>query len=311
VVQRSGCGGGFDAGIVEGGILPGFMLLIVNPMAGGYRAGRWLPALRKWAAKQGGVQTLVTSGPAEVQQTSPELWGLKDGKLIVAGGDGTVRSVLPLCLSSGCRLGILAGGTGNDVARSLGLPLWNLSRALRVVEEDSVRSVDVGMVGGQLFLSVLGLGFPAVVAAAAVNTPPARGPLPFFFAILRSLGAWQPTDVEIRFDRERLTEGIAAVLIQNTPFTGGGMHTLPSARMDDGMLDLLVAYWVPPKTLIGHLLKLYSGRHLSLPFFERYQVRSLEIHSQHPIPATVDGDPFLCTSESVCISPKRVTVLVK
>ena len=171
--------------------------------------------------------------------------------LIVAGGDGSVRRAIADLLGSDLPFAIVPTGTGNLLARSLGLPVGNLDAALDVAFGAHERRVDVieidtaaGEAGGSREVSVVlsGIGIDAAMIA---NTKPELkrrfGWIAYVDGVIRSLDQVAPFPVHISVDgREERTHRVAAVFIANLVDLPGNLQLVPGAALDDGLLDVVV-----------------------------------------------------------------------
>jgi diacylglycerol kinase family enzyme len=193
--------------------------------------------------------------------------------VVVSGGDGTVREVAGALRHTGVPLGIVPSGTGNLLARNLGLPIGNPDAAVEVAFSGQDRTVDVGLAeftsvgeGGEEvvaehpFLVVAGVG---VDAAMIANTSPflkeRLGWVAYVDGILRSVFTSKPVRSRIRIDSEadnqvNRTFDVHSVLVGNVGGLPGGVELIPDARIDDGVLDVAIMH---PRTVFGWL---YIGR---------------------------------------------------
>ena len=196
------------------------MRIIANPRAGHGTGARSIQALRDAIRRRDLDATIVlTERPGHATTIARELAG-SEPRLAVLGGDGTIGEVADAIAGTDTELAILPMGTGNDVARSLGIPLDDLDGALDVAFGGRVRAIDVGRERERHFVSVLGLGFPAIVAEQA-NRTRLRGSSAFFVAVYRAMSRLRPARMTIRLDDRTLEGECVAVMVQNTPFTGG------------------------------------------------------------------------------------------
>ena len=135
---------------------------LVNPASGGGKGERAVSLLGEAAAKAGAelvVSQSVEDLAAQAEKAAAE--GLE--RLVVAGGDGTFHHVAQGLTGSECAMGIVPLGRGNDLAGTLGIP-GELSKALEVAIDGSVRRIDVGQVGPHWFLGYCGVGFDSLIA---------------------------------------------------------------------------------------------------------------------------------------------------
>jgi diacylglycerol kinase (ATP) len=285
------------------------MKIIANPRAGHGKGERNIQALRDAIRRRGlDAELVLTERPGHATEIARALAG-SEHRVGVLGGDGTIGEVAEALVGTGTELAILSVGTGNDIARSLGLPLNDLDTALGVAFDGRVAEIDVGRERDRHFVSVLGLGFPAIVADHANHTR-LQGPAAFFVAFYRALSRLEPVPLVIRLDDIKLEGDFVAVMVQNTPFTGGGLHMAPGAKVDDGLLDVVVVNGIRKLDLMVSFPKVYRGRHLTHHSFGLYRTRSVRIETQSPLPKMFDGD--LCGSSPVeaTVVPRALKVVV-
>jgi diacylglycerol kinase (ATP) len=214
-------------------------------------------------------------------------------RIIVAGGDGTFNSAVNAFdyRFDSIRWGLIPSGTGNDLARTLGLPADPME-AFEVAIGDHVRRVDVAQARGpgvnRLFVNACMGGFPVEVDEAATEQMKERfGPFAFWVA-----GAKAAT----RFDRTTVTvdgralEDCVAVGVGNGRTAGGGIEVWPEADPSDGLLDAC-ALAIPRVTSAAKLIpRLMRGTHEGIDEVSTARGRCIEIDSDPPIELNVDGD---------------------
>jgi diacylglycerol kinase family enzyme len=187
--------------------------------------------------------------------------------VVAVGGDGTlnevVNGVAPLRESHPATVGAVMTGRGRDACRNLGL-LRDPRRAVRRLVEGRVVSCDLGLAtwpgGRRYFTAAVGVGFDAVVVRRAGA---AGGRLRYLAAVLASLRDHRPSKVVVDGPAGASWAGEAAsVIVCNGSHLGGGMRIAPGARVDDGLLDVVVlgplgraelALWLPTVFWGGHL----------------------------------------------------------
>ena len=167
--------------------------------------------------------------------------------VVAAGGDGTVRAVSEVLAGSDARLAIVPQGTGNLLARNLGLPLGKVRPALARVFENEPRPIDVGWVrtddgDERAFVVMVGFGIDAqMLAETNDDLKDKAGWLAYVEAIGRALSSSDLVTVRVTADDGEPREVEAhTVLVGNCGAIQGGMTLFPDAKPDDGVLDLLV-----------------------------------------------------------------------
>lgn len=285
--------------------------LAVNPTSGrGRGAAHADVAARALAA--GGLDVVRLQGTdgadlaARVRAARPDL-----GALVVVGGDGMVHLGVNAVAGTGTPLGIVAAGTGNDIARGLGLPVQDPDAAARVVLDalaaGTTRTVDAARVTGadgdvRWFAGVLGVGFDAVVneRANAMRWP--KGRRRYDLAIARELPVFRPRPYVLRLDDATVETAAMLVAIANGPSYGGGMMVCPDALFDDGLLDVLVVEPVSRLEFLRIFPKVFGGTHVTHPKVTIHRAARVEVASRgivgygdgermQPLPVTVEAVP--------------------
>ncbi len=217
---------------------PAELLLFANPHSGLGRSLRAADAAAEWARRRGRATRQVHDRDelaallAAEPQRWPELW--------VCGGDGTLADVAQR-LRRGVRpvIGLLPTGTGNVVARSLAIPL-DLAGALAVAQSGEVRRFDLARANGRAFTFMVSVGLDAEIAAEVAARR--RGPMrrsDWVKAAWRAASYAREAPVRVRADGRDLGEARYVALF-NCALYAGSFRVCPSARFDDGWLDLLL-----------------------------------------------------------------------
>ncbi|GAB3574414.1 YegS/Rv2252/BmrU family lipid kinase [Amycolatopsis endophytica] len=231
--------------------------------------------------------------------------------LVVLGGDGAVHHAVQFCAATSTPLGLIPAGTGNDLARGLGVPLDPLAAADAVVtalRERHHRPVDLGFVNGTWFATVLCTGFDAAVndRAGRLRWPP--GPHRYDVAVLAELAAFRARPVTITTDRERLHTDATLVAIGNTPFYGAGMKICPHADPADGLFDVTLVGRATRADLLRLLPGLRHGRHLTHPAVRTLRAREVRIEASG-WPLCADGEMLHSRAVTARCVPAALTVL--
>jgi len=263
--------------------------LIVNPVAGPRRRRRDAhQAVRALAERGADVTIGVTSGRGHAARLTRAALDAGTDLVVAWGGDGTVNEVGGVLAGSTVPLGIVPAGTGNGLARDLGLAL-DAERALIDAAEGRTCPIDAGRVEDRLFFSVAGTGLDAAVARAFDAS--AGHSLPgYVAATVRTLLTYSPREYVIRTDGEELAVRALLVATANASQYGYRATIAPSARLDDGRLNLVIVQ------SRGRLADLWRARRL----FDRSLFRDagvtgaavteVEISSDIPIAFHVDGE---------------------
>ncbi len=233
------------------------------------------PATRRGSTHADIVATALTNAGRRVMRISPS--GVDDivpaleraapERVVAVGGDGLVHRSLPALAGSDIVLGIVPSGTGNDFARSLGLPRRRRAAIARSIGRD--RAIDVLRVGfadgtSALAATVVTAGFSGRVNETANARSFPRGQLKYTAASLIELRRLRPLDLDIA-EAPALSGPCAFVAVANTPHFGGGMSIVPHADPTDGRLAITVVGEVPAWQLALVLPSVFVGQHIRHP----------------------------------------------
>ncbi|WP_249673025.1 lipid kinase YegS [Pseudomonas abieticivorans] len=243
------------------------------------REAGWDLAVRlTWEA--GDAQRLVIEALAAGYQT-----------IIAGGGDGTLRDIAEALAQaqSSASLVLMPLGTANDFARAAGVPLEPLA-ALGLLEV-APRAIDLGEVGGQLFLNMATGGFGSqVTASTSEDLKKVLGGAAYLFTGLSRFSELEPAFVSLHGPDFQWEGQLLALGIGNGRQAGGGHVLCPQAFADDGLLDLSI---LPAPTEVVSTLKDLLAGGLGLDnMFVRARLPWVEIKSAEGLDINLDGEPL-------------------
>lgn len=216
------------------------------------------------------------------------------GRLVVAGGDGTIGKAACLSAMESFELGILPTGTGNDVARSVGIPLYP-EEAAALAARGAARPIDLVETILGMFAHAAGMGMTARFAFLTRDIKGWRRPLVY------PLRAWQAWRTRTPLAVEVFVDGVPVVFpsppvelaVVNAPRVGGRIGiTIPGSRADDGVVDLIGVYRGAARQIIRGII--HYARSGIDPYPTHAVVRtghSVEIRSAKPFAVSLDGEP--------------------
>ncbi|WLQ06680.1 diacylglycerol/lipid kinase family protein [Arthrobacter oryzae] len=240
--------------------------------------------------------------------------------LVVVGGDGMVHLGINALAGPGAPygavpLGIVPSGTGNDMARALGLPLNDAVAACERIQEalkTGGRLIDAGRVTGngttRWFAGVVSAGFDAAVNERANAWRWPRGKSRYNLAMLRELATFKPIDYTVTADGETWHQGAMLISVANGQSIGGGMKVTPDALLDDGFLDLFIVGPLTRARFLAVFPKVFSGRHTGHQAVHIRQVRRVEL-SAVSVVAYADGERIGPLPLIVEVVPGAIRVL--
>ena len=218
--------------------------------------------------------------------------------VVVCGGDGTVRTVCAELAGTGVPVGVVPAGTGNLLARNLGLPL-QLQAAVDVALNGQDRAIDMvevsgdGIAADEHFMVMAGMGFDALIMSLTNEQAKARiGWLAYVMSAARNLSS-PAIRVEVSVDGGEFERHRArTVVVGNVGYLQAGIPLLPDAALDDGVLDVVM---LSPRRFLSWLpvvVRVLSRDRRTDAALNRMTGRSISIRASHDAPRQLDGDPI-------------------
>lgn len=282
--------------------------LIVNPHAGGGRAADRLPAVEA-ALRACGTRFRVqrTTSIDHARELAREA---RDADEVVAamGGDGLTGAVAGELQGTDGVLAVIPGGRGNDFARKLGVPP-DPEAAVAVLAAGAERRVDVAEADGQTYLGIASAGIDSDVQVIANGTRLPLGGQVYLYGTLRALTRWQPAHWTVTLDGVEGAFTGYSVAVCNSGVFGGGMHLVPDASLDDGLLDVVMISDASRAHYLANLAKVFRGTHVQDVAYTRVQAREVSFSADRPFTAYADGDPIAALPATFRVIPGALRVL--
>lgn len=286
--------------------------VVVNPTAGlGRGAGCGADVLAA-LERAGHAVTDLSAGTAQDALDTARAARDDVDAIVVVGGDGMVHLGVNAVEDSGVPLAVVPVGSGNDFARTVGLPVHDVGAALSVLAtalERGPRPIDLlradGGEGTSRTACVVSAGFDAAVNARAnaYRWPPGGGK--YVRGVIGELGRFAPYGFRLTIDG--VTQELAGTLVAvaNGPCIGGGMRIAPDAVVDDGLADVVIAEGLGRAALLRVFPRVYAGTHLQHPAVRVVRAREVRLEALpgHPAPPEAHGD-----GERLGALPLTVTV---
>ena len=234
--------------------------------------------------------------------------------VVVAGGDGTVGLAAGALVNHpDATLGILAGGSFNNIAHGFGVPT-SLAEALEVIAAGRARQFDAGWVvrdedGGRPFFEAAGVGLDAL-GFLAVEVGEKRGWWRGLRAAWRGLRR-RRTPIRITLDGTTYRTGSPTVIVSNGPYHGMGFAVAGGADSTDGRLDVVVFRGMSRLDVVGHLLSVARRRPRREPRVKNYRAARVTIEGvRRALPAHADGVSIGFTPVTFEVRPKALRLFV-
>ena len=284
--------------------------LIANPASGGGKVLRLLPAVEARLAELGlQVDTHLTKSLEHARELA--VAAAADERVATSfSGDGVAGAVAgALAGIDGALAAVLPGGTGNDFCRHTGIPKDPLD-ACRLLVDGVPTAIDLGEADGRRFLGIASTGFDSAANAIANDAPRALGRGIYVYGALAAIARWTPATFTVQLDgAERRFEGWS-VVVANTSVYGAGMFVAPDARLDDGLLDVVMIARSSRLRFAATLPKVFRGSHTTDRLVTIARAREVRISASRPFDLYADGDPIAALPSVIRALPGAVRVLL-
>jgi diacylglycerol kinase (ATP) len=286
--------------------------ILWNPTAGekaGVRVARTsADELRAILARHGLHGPLYeTRNRADAEERIERLVGAEVDLIIAAGGDGTVGTVATRVMGTRIAVGIVPLGSLMNLARSLGIPRDPVAAAA-IIREGRVATVDAARTDGHVFFEVASVGLSAALLREAQRV--SKGHYGAVIQALRILARFKPTGFDLDLDGRREHVRGLLVSVANAPYTGFGLTLAPNARMDDGLLDVVVFSGYARTEFLRHFVSIFAGRRAASPRLLTFRAKRVRIAATRALPCRADAVDCGATPVEVEVMPEAVRFLV-
>ena len=235
------------------------------------------------------------------------------GCVVAVGGDGTVSAVAHALMGSEIPLGIVPAGTGNMVARELGIPLDIDAAVALIASTPKLRKIDAMQIGGRTYLLNAGVGINAEVIDRTSRLGKSLFGRSAYFgtAVWRVLQA-KPQRLEVTIDGETRIYQATDVAISNCGILAKALNPNgPDIRADDGQIDVCILCMKSPLEYPWYyFLKYIAPKRVNKIMHEIPVKKSVTVRSGSPIRVQADGDIIGVTPVMIGVLPRALTVLV-
>lgn len=215
--------------------------------------------------------------------------------VIAVGGDGTINEVAAALRDSSTALGIIPCGSGNGLARHLGIPM-NVEKALEIINLDNIEALDYCTANDRPFFCTCGVGFDAHVSQKFAEAKK-RGPLSYIQKTLVEYLKYRCKTYSIEMNDRVVTEKAFVIACGNASQYGNNAFITPRASMHDGLIDVTVIHPFTPldTAVLGVLL---FTRHIDQDTnINTFRTSELTIHLPKPDVMHIDGEPIMMDAD--------------
>jgi diacylglycerol kinase (ATP) len=230
-------------------------------------------------------------------------------KVIAVGGDGTINEVAAVLMGSRTQLGIVPKGSGNGLARMLGIAM-SPAIALKAAVEKNSQTIDCCILNQIPFFCTAGMGFDAAVAMDFAHRP-GRGLLNYARASMAMLRKYKPIQVQIEHDGTIRNERIYTLTFANAGQYGNNAWIAPKADLTDGLLDVVILKPYPIVLAPAMVLLLFLKKIHLLPQIETIKTNRIKVTANEQLLIHFDGEPIQLQTNTldVQIDKKKLQII--
>ncbi|RQO32163.1 diacylglycerol kinase [Taibaiella sp. KBW10] len=286
------------------------ILFIINPKAGVDRVKAIQDAIDKHLDKTlFEVAYAYTEYPNHGIALARNAAAANTDIVVSVGGDGSLNDVVTGLQGTKTILGILPKGSGNGLARAAGIPL-KLEKALQVINKMNVHALDLGVANGHYFISNAGVGFDAVITKAFTGNK-TRGFKTYLKLIHQYIWRFKTREWLIEIDGQQIREQAFMITVANATQLGYNFFVAPEAKLNDGILDVVIIK-EHPRILSGMIgLQAFMGALQQSRYVTQYSGKQIKLTNPGNRMMQVDGDALACEETiEINVLHKAINVLV-
>ena len=265
--------------------------IIVNPLGGKGKSLKALKSAEKIFAERGVEYTVHnTEYAGHATELARELSRKPEAKILVFGGDGSFNEVLNgIANFENVTLGIVPCGTGNDFVRASGHPT-KIKEAIDLILKDNVGYIDYIDVGSRRCLNVAGAGMDVDVLLRYATMKAFRGKLKYYASLIDTLIHVKWHKLRLTIDGKTMDKSVFMIGVGNGTCIGGGMPICPDAKVDDGLLSVVIVNEMKKSRIPVELPGFLSGKHVKKDYTEVYSAKEVTVEVLDDGKIELDGE---------------------
>ena len=272
------------------------IVFVYNPISGSRRLIPVLPIIERFVNRDLYDYSIVsTEYKGHATELAREYAAKQYDAVIAVGGDGTVNEVGCGLIGTDTALGIIPCGSGNGLARHLGIPM-DPFKAVKWLDKSIFTEIDYGMMGDQPFFCTCGVGFDAKVSDS-FSKAGSRGVLTYLESIMKEIATYHNETYKLSFDNSSETFEAFFITCANADQWGNNAYIAPTASLQDGILDVIAAH--PFNVVDAPLIafQLFNKQIHKNPKISVRKCRGVTITRDSDGPAHYDGEPVMLGKE--------------
>ncbi len=274
---------------------------LINPISGGKSKKGFEKAAKRYLdLDRFDVDFKVTERIHHASELTRKALDEQMDLVVAVGGDGTINEIAKELLHSPIPLAIIPEGSGNGLARYLGISS-DLSQAIEKINAFHVTTIDSGQINGRSFFNVAGIGFDALISDRFADTE-SRGALGYLKVVLKEINNYKADDYAVTIDGHHFDRKAFMISIANSSQYGNNAYISPEASIKDGLLDVCIIKQFPLLHFPVMIYHLFSQTAHQSDYVGIIKGKKIEIERLTKGPVHLDGEP--------CILDKKLDIEV-
>lgn len=283
-------------------------LFIINPISGGKKKDQ-VPALIKNILDHTHFESTIvyTERAMHGSELAKDAVGKYD-YVIAVGGDGTVNEIASAIVGTNVALGVIPFGSGNGLARFLGIPM-DTAKSIEAINGERVEAIDSAILNGQRFFNLAGMGFDAHIAEVFSHDKN-RGFWAYIKSSLREISNYKAKTYQINIDGTEYVRDAFMLSIANSSQFGNNAHVSPHASVQDGLLDICVIKQFPLWRFPEMGIRMFAKTADKSKYVEIIRGKNVIIKRSTDGPVHLDGEPQMMGKEvSIQMVPASLRII--
>ncbi len=285
------------------------ILFVINPISGGKAKYNFPEKIDKYLDKSKfDYECVFTEYHGHGSILAAE--AVKNGAdiLVAVGGDGTINEVAAEVEGTDKLMGIIPFGSGNGLARSLGIPIRNV-QAIQRINNLHVSKIDSGTFNGRKFFNMAGIGFDAQISSRFAENVK-RGLSSYIKIAFSEVSNYRSQYYRLNIDGKECEHKAFMISIANSSQYGNNAHISPFASLNDGLLDICILKPFPLYKFPALVLRMFRKNTHKSNYLEIIQGSKIIITRVNTGVVHLDGEPFtLGTTLHIGINPHSLNIL--
>jgi len=287
------------------------ILFVINPVAGGKFVNKTnlVEQIKTNLAQGTDYEIKIWESLSQNEEIVAMIQSGNYSMVVAAGGDGTINFVAKSAMKIGIPIGIIPLGSGNGLARHLGIPLKTIE-AIKNISNGKEISIDTGLINGNVFLCTAGAGFDALIGDLFSRST-GRGLFNYAKMTIQQLVSYAPNEYTVTFDGQTIKKKAFIIAFANVNQYGNNTYIAPQADLQDGYLDICIIKPFNALQFWGLGVRIFNKTITKSSLYEYYKTKKVELTFEGNDPVHFDGEPVkLGNKIDIEVRPGSLKVVV-